>query len=91
MLFAHAHLLRILGARWCGFPPDGGRRFTLDPASISVLGYERETKVVEWNWNRSPHGWPIAATLAWAHEPPTADSLTATTGLRRLRSARMSA
>ena len=54
VLFAHAHLLRILGARWCGFPPDGGRRFTLDPASISVLGYERETKVVEC-WNRSPH------------------------------------
>jgi broad specificity phosphatase PhoE len=54
VLFAHAHFLRILGARWCGFPPDGGRRFTLEPASISVLGYERETKVVE-GWNRSPH------------------------------------
>jgi probable phosphoglycerate mutase len=54
VLFAHAHFLRIFGARWCGFPPDGGRRFTLEPASISVLGYERETKVVE-GWNRSPH------------------------------------
>jgi probable phosphoglycerate mutase len=54
VLFAHAHFLRIFGARWCGFPPDGGRRFTLDPASISVLGYERETKVVQ-GWNRSPH------------------------------------
>jgi probable phosphoglycerate mutase len=54
VLFAHAHVLRILGARWCGFPAEGGRRFTLDPASISVLGYERETKVVVC-WNRSPH------------------------------------
>lgn len=54
VLFAHAHFLRILGARWCGFPPDGGRRFTLEPASISQLGYERETKVVV-RWNRSPH------------------------------------
>lgn len=54
VLFAHAHVLRILGARWCGFPPSGGQRFTLDPASISVLGYEGETKVVE-SWNRSPH------------------------------------
>lgn len=54
VLFAHAHLLRILGARWCGFPPGGGRRFTLDPASISVLGYERDTRVIEC-WNRSPH------------------------------------
>jgi probable phosphoglycerate mutase len=54
VLFAHAHFLRIFGARWCGWPPDGGRHFTLGPASISVLGYERETKVVE-GWNRSPH------------------------------------
>lgn len=54
VVFAHAHFLRILGARWCGFPPDGGRRFTLEPASVSVLAYERETKVVE-SWNRSPH------------------------------------
>jgi len=54
VLFAHAHILRILGARWCGFPPIGGTRLTLDPASISVLGHERETRVVE-SWNRSPH------------------------------------
>ena len=44
VLFAHAHLLRILGARWCGFPPGGGPRLTLEPASISVLGHERETQ-----------------------------------------------
>ena len=54
VLFAHAHILRILGARWCGFPAIGGSRFTLDPASISVLGHERETRVIE-SWNRSPH------------------------------------
>ena len=54
VLFAHAHVLRILGARWCGLPADGGRHFALEPASISVLGYERETKVIE-SWNRSPH------------------------------------
>lgn len=50
MLFAHAHLLRILAARWCGFPPLGGSRLTLLPASISVLGFERETQVIE-HWN----------------------------------------
>jgi broad specificity phosphatase PhoE len=49
--FAHAHLLRILAARWCGFEPAGGQHLTLSPATISVLGYEREIKVVE-RWNQ---------------------------------------
>ena len=58
MLFAHAHFLRILAARWCGFPAIGGSRFTLLPASISVLGLEREVQVIEqWNLNTdSPPG-----------------------------------
>lgn len=54
VMFAHAHFLRIFGARWCELRPIDGRRLTLDPASISVLGYERETPVIE-GWNRSPH------------------------------------
>lgn len=49
-LFAHGHLLRILAARWLGLEPTGGRLFALDPATISVLGYERETPVIRlWN------------------------------------------
>ncbi len=58
MLFAHAHFLRILAARWCGFPAIGGSRLTLLPASISVLGFEREVQVIEqWNLNTdSPPG-----------------------------------
>jgi probable phosphoglycerate mutase len=58
MLFAHAHFLRILAARWCGFSAIGGSRLTLLPASISVLGFERETPVIEqWNLNTdSPPG-----------------------------------
>jgi broad specificity phosphatase PhoE len=50
VLFAHAHFLRILAARWCGLAPIGGSRFTLLPASVSVLGFERETQVIE-HWN----------------------------------------
>jgi broad specificity phosphatase PhoE len=50
VLFAHAHILRILAARWCGLPPVGGRIFTLDPASVSILGHEREVSVIE-RWN----------------------------------------
>ena len=50
-LFAHAHILRILTARWIGLAADGGRLFSLGTGSVSVLGWERETRVVA-SWNR---------------------------------------
>lgn len=49
-LFAHAHILRILGARWIGLAATGGAKFALGTGSLSVLGFERETRVVE-RWN----------------------------------------
>jgi probable phosphoglycerate mutase len=49
-LVAHAHLLRILAARWIGLPPVHGRDLTLDTASLSVLGWEREARVIR-HWN----------------------------------------
>jgi probable phosphoglycerate mutase len=49
-LFAHGHVLRVLAARWLGLPPTEGRLFALDPATISVLGHERETPVLR-RWN----------------------------------------
>jgi len=49
-LFAHAHVLRILAACWIGLPPIHGRTLALDSASLSILGYERETRVIQvWN------------------------------------------
>ncbi len=53
VLFAHAHVLRVLAARWLGLPPERGRSLTLDPASLSVLGHEREERVIE-TWNLVP-------------------------------------
>lgn len=53
VLFAHAHVLRILAARWCRLEAREGRIFTLDPASVSILGHEREVPVVE-RWNMVP-------------------------------------
>jgi probable phosphoglycerate mutase len=51
VLFAHAHILRITAARWIGLPATGGSKFGLTTGSVSVLGWERETRVIS-RWNR---------------------------------------
>jgi probable phosphoglycerate mutase len=50
-LFAHAHILRILAARWIELPAKDGALMALGTGSVSVLGWERETRVIE-HWNR---------------------------------------
>jgi broad specificity phosphatase PhoE len=49
-LFSHGHFLRIFTARWLGLPPADGRLFKLRTSAISVLGHERETRVID-RWN----------------------------------------
>jgi len=49
---AHSHVLRALVARWLGLPVDGGKYFVLDPASLSILAWERGRPVVNL-WNRT--------------------------------------
>jgi probable phosphoglycerate mutase len=49
-ILAHGHILRVLGARWLELPPERGRSFALDTASVSELGFERENRVF-WLWN----------------------------------------
>jgi probable phosphoglycerate mutase len=50
-LFAHAHILRILAARWIGLEATGGAHFNLGTGSVSILGWERETRTIN-HWNR---------------------------------------
>lgn len=52
-LIAHAHLLRVLTARWIGLAPVNGAHLSLDPAGWAMLGWERETPVIE-RWNPPP-------------------------------------
>src|ERR1700730_17785288 len=50
-LFAHAHILRILAGRCIGLEATGGTLLALGAGSVSVLGWERETRVIQ-SWNR---------------------------------------
>jgi len=49
-LFAHGHLLRVVGARWIGLGAQGGSRLALATAAICLLDFERTTEVVRF-WN----------------------------------------
>lgn len=51
-LFAHGHILRILACCWLGLPPVAARLFALSAGAVSILGFERETRVLSM-WNRS--------------------------------------
>ncbi len=47
---SHGHILRILGARWLGLPPERGGSLALGTAALCDLGFERERRVL-WGWN----------------------------------------
>jgi len=50
LVFAHGHFLRVLAARWLGLSPESGGLFALGTGTISVLGWEHGSPVVQvWN------------------------------------------
>lgn len=50
LVFAHGHILRVLAARWLDQDPGFGRHLVLSPATLSILGHEREAPALE-TWN----------------------------------------
>jgi broad specificity phosphatase PhoE len=53
-VFGHAHALRVLAARWLDLPPYDGGRLVLAPATMSVLGWDRDRRVIV-RWNDASH------------------------------------
>lgn len=50
LVFSHGHFTRIFAARWIGQSPALGANLVLGTATISILGWERETPaIVRWN------------------------------------------
>ena len=54
LLFAHGHVLRVLAARWLGQVARDGARYALGTATLSALGWEHATRVIEL-WNDACH------------------------------------
>jgi len=54
LLVSHGHLLRVLAARWLGLPPASGGLFSLETATLSVLGHEHGSPVID-RWNEACH------------------------------------
>jgi len=53
-LFAHAHILRAIAGYWAAGDIRFGAHLALSPASLSVLTYHREDRVIK-KWNVTHH------------------------------------
>jgi probable phosphoglycerate mutase len=54
LVFAHGHVLRVLGARWLGHGTPFGECLSLSPASLSILGWAYGEPAIE-RWNDTGH------------------------------------
>lgn len=50
IFFGHGHMLRVVGARWTGLPPEDGGLLGLGTGALCTLGYEHDAPIiVRWN------------------------------------------
>ena len=50
LFVAHGHVLRVVGARWVGLPPEDGVLLNVGTAAICLLGFEHGRPVITlWN------------------------------------------
>jgi len=50
IFFGHGHMLRVVGSRWVGLPPEDGGLLKLGTGALCTLAYEHELPVlVHWN------------------------------------------
>ncbi|MEV0122002.1 histidine phosphatase family protein [Streptomyces sp. NPDC050703] len=54
LVFAHGHILRVIGARWLGEDIAFASRVRLNPTSLSVLGWAYGEPAIE-SWNETGH------------------------------------
>ncbi|MFD6437418.1 histidine phosphatase family protein [Streptomyces venezuelae] len=54
LVFAHGHILRVIGARWLGYGIEFAARIRLNPTSLSVLGWAYGEPAIE-AWNETGH------------------------------------
>jgi probable phosphoglycerate mutase len=54
VLFAHGHVLRVIGARWIELPAAYAGHLALGTAAVCELGLERERRVIRL-WNDTAH------------------------------------
>jgi probable phosphoglycerate mutase len=58
LAFSSGHIIRMIAARWLGFPPEASRCFFCRPASVGELEFQHESRdqpsVRLWNYVREP-------------------------------------
>lgn len=53
VIVGHGHFSRVLAARWIELPATAGQRLALDTATLCILGYEHDHRVLL-RWNVPP-------------------------------------
>ncbi|MCO5595358.1 hypothetical protein L7F22_049400 [Adiantum nelumboides] len=70
VLVGHGHFSRVLTARWIGLPASGGVHFRMDPAGVSVLGFERGVPRLDHVNQRPTRGGPVSVRTATPDDVP---------------------